>query len=87
MDTMFDLDCLLDSRDILSERQRKRPFWGNIMTMHDILDLTAIMTGNDYDFIDLYDLLTLKEKNATITFDYKAMTEWIGRNMDKLSIS
>ena len=68
IDEMSDLDCLIDAREILTIRQSRRPFWGNIKTMHSILDLTARMCGNDYDFIDLYDLLTFESDNATVTF-------------------
>ena len=70
IDTMFDLDILLDARDILAIRQQKRPFWGNLKTMRSILQTTAMMTGNDFDFVDLYDLLTFEQQNAVITFDY-----------------
>lgn len=69
-DTMCDLDCLLDARDILAIRQQERPFWGNLKTMRSILETTVMMVGNDFDFIDLYDLLTYEQKNAVITFDY-----------------
>lgn len=70
-DDEFDLDCLLDAREILANRQYHRPFWGNIRTMKDILDTTAMMCGNDYDFIDLYDLLTFEKDNATVLFEYE----------------
>lgn len=70
IDTIDDLDCLLDSREILSVRQQNRPFWGNLKTMRDILETTVMMVGNEYDFIDLYDLKTLEETNANITFIY-----------------
>lgn len=73
VDTMFDLDCLLDARDILAVRQKERPFWGNLKTMRSILETTVIMTGNDFDFVDLYDLLTYEQKNAIVTFDYEGV--------------
>lgn len=69
-DRAFDLDCLFDAREILAIRQCHRPFWGNIRTMKSILDTTEMMCGDGYDFIDLYDLLTFKKDNATVTFEY-----------------
>lgn len=69
-DTEFDLDCLFDARDILAIRQKHRPFWGNIKTMHSVLKTTGEMCGYNYEFIDLYDLLTFEAKNAVVTFDY-----------------
>lgn len=70
-DDAFDLDCLLDARDLIAIRQQRSPFWGNIKLMRSILETTAEMVGNDFDFIDLYDLLTFDHKKATITFDYE----------------
>lgn len=69
-DTEFDLNCLFEAREILSNRQGHRPFWGNIKTMKDILDTTVMMCGNDFDFVDLYDLLTFTKDNATVLFYY-----------------
>ena len=69
-DSEFDLDNLFEARRILSLRQQRRPFWGNIKTMKEILDATADMCGNDYNFIDLYDLLTYDSPFSEITFDY-----------------
>ena len=70
-DSLYDLENLFDARDILAKRQQRRPFWGNIKTMQDILDATVDVSGNDYEFIDLYDLLTFEAKNGTVTFDYE----------------
>ena len=72
-DTMFDLDILLDARDILAIRQKERPFWGNLKTMQSILETTVMMTGNEFDFVDLYDLLTYEKRKAIITFEYEGM--------------
>ena len=69
-DGRFDLDCLLDAREILTLCQRSRPFWGNIKTMQKILNTTAEMVGTEHDFIDLYDLLTFIHPEAMVTFDY-----------------
>lgn len=57
-------------RVLLAIRQKKRPFWGNLKLMKSILKTIVMLTGNDFDFIDLYDLLTLDKENAVITFDY-----------------
>lgn len=65
-----DWNDLVDARFILAVRQQRRPFWGNIKTMRDILDAMMIMRDRDYGFIDLYDLLTFYEKNAVINFDF-----------------
>ena len=69
-DTEFDLDCLLDARSILTERQKRRPCWMNLRTMRQILETTVEMVGNDFDFIDLYDLMTYDTNGARITFDH-----------------
>lgn len=69
-DTEFDLDCIFDAREILTIRQQRRPFWGNIKTLHEVLETTADMCGNDYEFIDLYDLLTFEARNAVVAFNY-----------------
>ncbi len=66
----YDWNDLLDSRIILTKRQRRRPFWGNIKTMREILEAMAEMQAG-CRLIDLYDLLTLDRQNARITFDYK----------------
>lgn len=71
MDDEFDLDCLFDAREILANRQCHRPFWGNVRTMKSILETTEMMCGDEFDFIDLYDLLTFKKDSATVTFDYE----------------
>ena len=69
--TEFDLDNLFEARDILALRQQRRPFWGNIKTMHEILDATELMAGGDeFLIIDLYDLLTFDSPMGVITFDY-----------------
>ena len=70
-DSEFDLDCLFDAREILSMRQSRRPFWGNIRTMRTILKTTVIMCGNEFDYIDLYDLLTSDLQNGHVTFVYE----------------
>ncbi len=69
-DEVFDLDCLFDARRILTIRQSRRPFWGNLRTMRGILETTAAMVGNDYDYIDLYDLMTLEPGQAAVMFDF-----------------
>ena len=69
-DTGYDLDCLLDARDILAYRQSRNPFWGNIETMKGILETTEDMCGGEFLFADLYDLLTFKTAPAVVTFDY-----------------
>ena len=71
-DTKDDLEHLFLARDILSERQARRPFWGNIKWMKQILDVTELYTGNDFEFIDLYDLLSLNTDSATVNFIYAA---------------
>lgn len=71
IDSVDELESLFYARDILAVRQQNRPFWGNIKTMRRILETTAFMTGNDFDFVDLYDLLTFDKQEATITFDYQ----------------
>lgn len=73
-DSEFDLDCLFDARDILSLRQSRSPFWGNIRTMRTIPETTVMMCGNDLDYIDLYDLLTSNLQNGHVTFDYEGKT-------------
>ena len=72
-DDMLDLDSLLDSREILTIRQQHRPFWGNLKVMRRILETTVRMLGNEYDFIDLYDLMTFELSSAVVTFDYNGM--------------
>ena len=72
-DTMFDLDCLFDARKILAFRQMHGPFWGNLKTMRSILETTKKMIGNDFGIFDIYDLLTIEQTNAVITFDYYGM--------------
>lgn len=74
-DSGFDLDCILDARTILTVRQSRRPFWGNIQLMHSILETTAKMVGNEYDFIDLYDLMTFDIPSAKITFEYNKASD------------
>ncbi len=69
-DTMDDLDRLLDARDILTVRQARRPSWWNLKTMRDILETTVTMCGNDYDFVDLYDLMTFDSYDSKVTFSY-----------------
>ena len=70
-DTEFDLDNLFEARDILALRQQRRPFWGNIKTMHDILDTTEFMAGGEeFLILDLYDLLTFDSPMGVLTFDY-----------------
>ena len=69
-DSEFDFDCLLDARSILTERQKHRPCWMNLQTMRDILETTVKMVGNDFDFVDLYDLMTYDTDSARVTFDY-----------------
>ena len=70
LDTEDDLESLFVARDILAVRQMQRPFWGNIKTMKHILETTADMVGTEYDFIDIYDLLTFEVGKATVTFNY-----------------
>ena len=67
----YDFDRLLYARVILSIRQQRRPFWGNIRTMRDILETTSKMKEYDGDFIDIYDLLIFKSADAEISFFYK----------------
>ncbi len=67
-DTEDDLEHLFLARDILSLRQMRRPFWGNIKTMKHILKTTSMMVNNFFGFIDLYDLLALDVKNAKVNF-------------------
>ena len=38
--------------------------------MKHILETTADMVGTEYDFIDIYDLLTFEVGKATVTFNY-----------------
>jgi len=66
----YDWNDLLDARIILTKRQHRRPFWGNIKTMREILEAMVEMRGNDYGLLDLYDLLTFEKQNAVISFDY-----------------
>ncbi len=82
-DEEFDLDCLLDAREILSIRQSHRPFWGNLKTMRDILETASMMAGNNFDFIDLYDLMTLESKKAVVTFDYNETLRQIDISTDE----
>ena len=66
----YDWNTLLDARIILTKRQESRPFWGNIHTMQDILNLMIKMRDFDYGLLDLYDLLTLNVQKATVSFEY-----------------
>ena len=69
-ENLLDLYCLYDARDILAIRQQRAPFWGNIKTMHRILETTKILCGTDYRFSDLYDLLILDTETGLAIFDY-----------------
>ena len=65
-ENLLDLYCLYDARDILAIRQQRAPFWGNIKTMHRILETTKNLCGTDYRFSDLYDLLIgMDEENLS----------------------
>ncbi len=70
----YDWNNLLDARSILARRQCYRPFWGNIKTMHGILDTMTEMRESDYGLIDLYDLLTFEESDAAVLFDFGGIT-------------
>lgn len=72
-DDMLDLDSLLDAREILTLRQQRRPFWGNLKVMRRILETTVRMVGNEYGFIDMYDLMTFESFDAIVTFDYNGI--------------
>ena len=69
-ENLLDLYCLYDARDILAIRQQRAPFWGNIKTMHRILETTKNLCGTDYRFSDLYDLLILDTETGLAIFDY-----------------
>lgn len=69
-ENLLDLYCLYDARDILAIRQQRAPFWGNIKTMHRILETTKNLCGTDYKFSDLYDLLILDTETGLAIFDY-----------------
>lgn len=65
----FDLDCILAARRILSYRQMHRPFWGNIQTMKEIIDVTDEIC-QDRGCTDVYNLLSFDVGTGTILFDY-----------------
>lgn len=73
-ETDYDWNSLLDARAVLTKRQQKRPFWGNILTMRSILETMREMRDRNDGFIDLYDLLTFDRQNAGILFDYDDAT-------------
>lgn len=66
-----DLESLLYGRLILSYRQSKRAFWGNLKTMRDILELTIDLVGAELDFEDIYDLMTLDIDKANVVFNFE----------------
>ena len=70
--TEDDLDDILDARVLLANRQRHRPFWGNIKTMHSVIELIDMLCGKGCDFIDLYDLLTMESDDAQVSFHYNS---------------
>lgn len=74
-DTEWDLDLLFDARDFLVERQMRYPFWGNIKTMRRILELTAAFCGNNFDMVDIYDILCLDSTNIKISFKYNGLKQ------------
>ncbi|MBR6384244.1 MAG: sel1 repeat family protein [Lachnospiraceae bacterium] len=68
-----DFDNLLYARMILSIRQSVRPFWGNIILMKRILETIVLITGKNYDIIDLYDLLVFDLNKAIVFFEYNGI--------------
>lgn len=72
--TAFDLDCLIEAREMLTYRQRKSPLWENIKTMHHILDTILLISGQAHCFYDLYDLLTYQDQGTQISFEYNHRT-------------
>ena len=66
----FDLEYLNDARSILAVRQQNSPFWGNIKTMHSIIECIEEISGGGHECNDIYDLLTLDTRKCSVTFDY-----------------
>ena len=66
----FDIEYLNVARNILAVRQQNSPFWGNIKTMHDILECKEEISRDGYECNDIYDLLTLDTGKCSVTFEY-----------------
>ncbi|MCR5847650.1 MAG: hypothetical protein K6G75_05975 [Lachnospiraceae bacterium] len=77
IDTDYDFDNLLYARIILSTRQSKRPFWGNIELMGKILETIVSVIGNEYEIIDFYDLLVFDIHKATVFFEFEGVQRFI----------
>ncbi len=64
-DGIDDIMHLFDAREILTIRQQRRPFWGNLRLMRRIIE-TLDEFGRNYFFVDLYDLMTSDADDAWI---------------------
>ena len=68
--SLFELDSIYSARKILAIRQKQHASWLNLKEMRSVLEIQAIMQGDEYWFKDIYDLMIFDFSDAVLNFTY-----------------